>query len=98
MEKFLSIFEGIQILVKEKNCRKLDPIKKSLEYEYGLTNLVDGFLEKSSIDKKRKKSLTSLALELINEGEKIKEILKEHKDVKGISKLSIYFFLQRFGP
>ena len=77
LEKFLINFEGIQILIKEKNYRKLDPIKKSSEYEFGLTNFVNRFLSELSIDQKNKKSLTSLALDLILEGEQIKKILKE---------------------
>ncbi len=77
LEKFLTIFEGIQILIKEKNYRKLDPIKKSFEYEFGLTNFVNLFLEELSINQKKKKSLTSLALDLIDEGEQIKKILKD---------------------
>ena len=70
-------FEGIQILIKEKNCRKLDPIKKSLEYEFGLTNFVNHFLEELSIQQKNNKSLTPLALDLIKSGEQIKELLRE---------------------
>jgi len=38
LEKFLINFEGIQILIKEKNHRKLDPLKKSFEYDFGLSN------------------------------------------------------------
>ncbi len=78
LEKFLTIFEGMQILIKEKNLRKLDPIKKSFEYEFGLTNFVNQLLTDLSSNQKSKKSLTSLALDLIEEGEKIKKILKEN--------------------
>ena len=77
LEKFLTTFEGIQILIKEKNLRKLDPIKKSFEYEFGLTKFVNQLLADLSINQKNKKSLNSLALDLIEEGEKIKKILKE---------------------
>ena len=77
LEKFLTIFEGNQILIKEKNLRKLDPIKKSFEYEFGLTKFVNQLLADLSINQKNKKSLNSLALDLIEEGEKIKKILKE---------------------
>ncbi|WP_288262586.1 2-succinyl-5-enolpyruvyl-6-hydroxy-3-cyclohexene-1-carboxylic-acid synthase [uncultured Prochlorococcus sp.] len=77
LEKFITIFEGMQILIKEKNYRNLDPIKKSFEYEFGLTNFVNQFLPELSINQISKKSLTSLALDLIEEGEKIKAILKE---------------------
>ena len=77
LENFLTNFDGIQILIKENNHRKLDPIKKSFEYEFGLTNFVNRFLGEISINKKNKKSLSSLALYLIDEGEQIKKILKE---------------------
>ena len=77
LEKFLSNFEGIQILIKEKNYRKLDPIKKSFEYDFGLSNFTSLLLEELSINEKNKKSLTPMALDLIEEGEQIKEILKE---------------------
>ncbi len=77
LENFLTIFQGIQILIKEKNVRKLDPIKKSLEYESGLSKFVNQLLADLSSNQKNKKSLTSLALNLIEEGEKIKKILKE---------------------
>ena len=77
LENFLTIFKGIQILIKEKNIRKLDPLKKSLEYEFGLSDFVNQLFADLSSNQKNKKSLTSLALDLIEEGEKIKKILKE---------------------
>ncbi len=77
LEKFLMTFEGIQILIKEKTYRKLDPIKKSFEYDFGLSNFTNLLLEQLTINEKNKKSLTPLALDLIQEGEQIKEILKE---------------------
>jgi 2-succinyl-5-enolpyruvyl-6-hydroxy-3-cyclohexene-1-carboxylate synthase len=77
LEEFLSTFEGIQILIKEKNYRKLDPIKKSLEYDFGLSNFTTLLFEELSIKEKNKKSLTPMALNLIEEGEQIKVILKE---------------------
>ena len=77
LEKFLTNFEGLQILIKEKNFRKLDPIKKSFEYEFGLTNFVNQFLVELSNNKQNKKSLNKLSVNLIEEGEKIKEIFKE---------------------
>ena len=76
LENFLTIFEGLQILIKEKNFRKLDPIKKSIEYEFGLTNFVSQFLGELSNDKKNKKSLSKLAFDLIEEGLQIKQNLK----------------------
>ena len=77
LEKFLKTFEGIQILIKENNHRKLDPLKKSFEYELGLTNFVNHFFQELSIKQKNNKSLTPLALELLQSGKQIKKILKE---------------------
>ncbi|MCR8539933.1 MAG: 2-succinyl-5-enolpyruvyl-6-hydroxy-3-cyclohexene-1-carboxylic-acid synthase [Prochlorococcus marinus CUG1439] len=77
LEKFLTTFEGVQILIKENNHRKLDPIKKSFEYDFGLTKFVNHFLAELSINQKNKKSLTPLALDLITAGQQIKKILKE---------------------
>jgi len=72
LENFLTTFEGIQILIKEKNFRKLDPIKKSFEYDFGLSNFTKLLLDELSINEKNKKSLTPMALYLIKEGEQIK--------------------------
>ena len=77
LEEFLTTFEGIQILIKEKNYRKLDPIKKSFEYDFGLSNFTTLLLEELSINEKNTKSLTPLALDLIEEGEKIRGVLNE---------------------
>ena len=77
LENFLTNFDGLQILIKEKNFRKLDPIKKSFEYDLGLTKFVDQFLGELSIVERNKKSLTTLALDLIKEGLQIKQNLKK---------------------
>ncbi len=77
LENFLTNFEGLQILIKEKNFRKLDPIKKSCEYDLGLTKFVDQFLGELSIGQRHKKSLNKLALDLIKEGLQIKQQLKK---------------------
>ncbi|MDC3036932.1 thiamine pyrophosphate-dependent enzyme, partial [Prochlorococcus sp. AH-716-O22] len=77
LEDFLLNFEGLQILVKENNIRKLDPIKKSLEYDFGIRNFVNQLLGAFSNDKNKSKPLINLAKILIKEGAKIKEILKE---------------------
>ncbi len=55
----------------------MDPIKKSLEYDFGLSNFTTLFLEELSINEKNKKSLTPMALDLIEEGEQIRGVLKE---------------------
>ncbi len=77
LEDFLLNFEGLQILVKENNIRKLDPLKKSLEYEFGISNFVNQLLGAFSNDKKRSKPLINLGQVLIKEGKKIKQILNE---------------------
>ena len=77
LEDFLLNFEGLQILVKENNIRKLDPIKKSLEYDFGIRNFVNQLLGAFSNHQKKTKPLIKLGQVLIKEGAKIKEILKE---------------------
>ena len=77
LENFLLNFEGLQILVKENNFRKLDPIKKSFEYDFGISNFVNQLLEEFSDYEKKRKPLINLGKDLIREGEKIKEILNE---------------------
>ncbi len=77
LENFLLNFEGLQILVKENNARKLDPIKKSLEYEFGISNFVNQLLGVFLNGKKKSKPLINLGEVLIKEGAKIKETLNE---------------------
>jgi len=77
LEDFLLNFEGLQILVKENNIRKLDPLKKSLEYDFGIRNFVNQLLGAFSNHQKKTKPLINLGQVLIKEGAKIKEILKE---------------------
>ncbi|MDC3077718.1 2-succinyl-5-enolpyruvyl-6-hydroxy-3-cyclohexene-1-carboxylic-acid synthase, partial [Prochlorococcus sp. AH-716-O05] len=77
LENFLFNFKGLQILVKENNIKKLDPLKKSLEYEFGIANFVSQLSVIFSNDKRKSKPLINLGQVLINEGKKIKEILKE---------------------
>ncbi len=77
LENFLLNFEGLQILVKENNFRKLDPIKKSIEYDFGISTFVNELLGEFSDYEKKRKPLINLGKDLIREGEKIKEILNE---------------------
>ena len=76
LEDFLLNFEGLQILVKENNIRKLDPIKKSLEYDFGIRNFVNQLLGAFSNDKNKSKPLINLGKILIKEGAKNKENFK----------------------
>ena len=77
LENFLSNFEGLQILIKENNVRKLDPIKKCLEYDHGLKNFVEHLLGVSSNQQKERKPLIKLAQVLISESKNIKAIFNE---------------------
>ncbi len=77
LEDFLLNFEGLQILIKENNIKKLDPIKKSLEYEFGISNFVNQLLGAFLNNKYKRKPLINLGKVLIKEGVKIKEILHE---------------------
>ena len=77
LENFLLNFEGLQILVKENNFRKLDPIKKSFEYDFGISTFVNKLLGEFSDYEKKRKPLIKVGKDLIREGEKIKEILNE---------------------
>ncbi len=77
LENFLLNFEGLQILVKENNFRKLDPIQKSFEYDFGISAFVNELLGEFSDYEKKRKPLINLGKDLIREGEKIKEILNE---------------------
>ena len=56
----------------------MDPIKKSFEYDFGLSNFTSQLKEELLINEKNKKSLTPLALDLIEEGKQVKEILKKN--------------------
>ena len=77
LEDFLLNFEGLQILIKENNLRKLDPVKKSLEYEFGMSNFVEQTLVELSNDQKKRKPQIELAKVLLRESKKIKDILNE---------------------
>ena len=77
LENFLKNFKGLQILVKENNFRKLDPLKKSLEYEFGIDNFYSHLLGAFSVNIKKKKPLINLVKILNKEGEQIKKILKD---------------------
>ncbi len=77
LENFLLNFEGLQILIKENNKRNLDPLKKSLEYEFGICNFVDQLFGTFPNDQKKRKPLINLVQVLKKESEKIKEILNE---------------------
>ena len=97
LEEFLKNFKGLQILIKEKNFRRLDPLKKSFEYDFGLTNFLNHFLELSK--NQNKKPLNNLALDLINQSKEIKEILRNQLLINDeITEFKIANFVPRIWP
>ena len=86
LENFLLNFNGLQILVKENNVRKLDPIKKSLEYDLGISNFLKQLIGDFSDDQKKRKPLIKLVKVLRRESKKIKEIINKqfllNKEIK----------------
>ena len=101
LEEFLKRFNGIQILIKENDCKRLDPLRKSLEYEFGLNDFTKEFFSRISNEKKNSyiKPLTSLAKDLIEEGERIKEIFKKNFHLnKTISEISLSNFIPKIWP
>ncbi len=77
LEKFLISFEGSQFLIKENSMRKLDPVKKAIEYDFGLVKLIEYITSNLNDKFLHQRSLISLAIELIEEGKHISEILKK---------------------
>ena len=99
LEDFLINFKGLQILVKENNSKKLDPTKKSFEYEYGISNFVKELLKELSNKQKNNKSLINLTQVLVKEGKKIKEILNEEISFnKGITEYKLANYIPRIWP
>jgi len=99
LEDFLFNFEGLQILVKENNVRKLDPIKKSLEYDFGISNFVKQLLCAFSNDQKKTKPLINLVQVLMKEGKKISEILNENLFInKEITEYKLANFIPKIWP
>ena len=99
LEEFLFNFEGLQILVKENNFRKLDPIKKSLEYEFGISNFVKQLLGEFPNDQIKDKPLINLVHDLMKEGQKIKQILNEQLFInKEITEYKLANFVPKIWP
>ena len=99
LEDFLFNFEGLQILVKENNVRKLDPIKKSFEYEFGISNFVKQLLGELPNNQKKIKPLINLGQVLMKEGKKIKKILNEQLFInEEITEYNIANFVPKIWP
>ena len=78
LEEFLLGFHGPQFLIKEKDSRDLDPIKKAKEYQFGLIKFVNQLLDKQGINKISNKTLIPITEELIDKGKRIKKQIKKH--------------------
>ena len=78
LEEFLLSFNGPHFLIKEKDSRYLDPVKKSLEYQFGLNKFVKQLLDKKGINKLTNKTLMPITNELVDKGNRIRKIIKSY--------------------
>ena len=78
LEEFLVNFKGPHFLIKENDSRNLDPIKKAIEYQYGLNKFANQLLDKKGIKSSTNKKLIPIANILITKGKRIKNLIKKH--------------------
>ena len=99
LEEFLLNFNGPHFLIKEKDSRVLDPIKKALEYQLGINEFVNQILYKKGINKIKNKTLMPITNELIEEGKRIQNLLKKHIYINdNITELSIANLVPEIWP
>ena len=99
LEEFLLSFNGPHFLIKEKDSRDLDPLKKAIEYQYGLIKFVNQLLDKKGINKLTNKKLIPITKELINKGKGIKKQIKKHIFINDhITELSIANLVPEIWP
>ncbi len=99
LEEFLLAFNGPQFLIKEKDSRDLDPIKKAKEYQFGLNKFVKQLLDKKGINKVSNKTLIPITKELIDKGKRIKKQIKKHILINDkITELSIANLVPEIWP
>ena len=99
LEEYLLSFNGLHFLIKEKESRDLDPIKKAIEYQFGLKNFVNHLLDKKGIHKIINKTLMPLTNELIDKGKRIKKLIKKHVQINDhITELSIANYVPEIWP
>ncbi len=99
LEEFLLGFNGPHFLIKEKDSRVLDPIKKAIEYQFGLNNFVKQLLDKKGIKKISNKTLIPITKELIDKGKRIKKQIKKHILINDhITELSIANLVPEIWP
>ena len=99
LEEFLNEFKGKQILIKERDSRSLDPLKKTIEYEFGLNQYINQLLVKNEFKLLENVPLIPLAKELMHEGHKIKRIFKkEYLKSNKITEFSLANCVPRLWP
>tara|TARA_Y100001970_G_scaffold294341_1_gene451050 strand:- start:18992 stop:20770 length:1779 start_codon:yes stop_codon:yes gene_type:complete len=99
LEDFLNDFKGLQILIKERNKRSLDPLKKSLEYEFGLKQFINELFATNLDKSKQDKPLIELAKQLINESKEISGLMKmQLMKSNKITEFSIANLVPNFWP
>ena len=99
LEEFLKSFNGPHFLIKENDSRDLDPIKKAIEYQFGLNKFVNQLLDKKGITKLTNKNLLPIASGLIDQGKRIKNLIKKHVLINDhITELSIANLIPEIWP
>ncbi len=99
LEDFLLNFDGPHFLIKENDSRYLDPIKKSIEYQFGLNKFVNQLLDKKDITNIRNKALMPITNELIDKGKRIKKQIKKYLSINDhITEFSIANLVPEIWP
>jgi len=99
LEEFLLGFNGPHFLIKEKESRDLDPVKKAIEYQFGLNKFVNQILDKKGIKQITNKTLMPITNELIDKGKKIKKIIRKNVSANDhITELSIANLVPEIWP
>jgi len=99
LEEFLQNFNGPHFLIKEKDSRDLDPIKKALEYQFGLNKFVNQILDKKGINKITNKTLIPITNKLMEKSKIIKNLIKKYILINDqITELSIANLIPEIWP
>ena len=99
LENFLNDFKGVQLLIKNKEFRNLDPLKKSYEASIGLVDFVDNIFTEKSNEILSKRKLTKLAEDLISKGTKIKKVIRKNlRYDQKITEIGLANFLPEVWP
>ena len=99
LEEFLNDFKGLQFLIKERNKRSLDPLKKSWEYEFGLKQFVKEYFDPNFNKSKKVKPLIKLSYELLDASNRISKLLSSQLSKSDkITEFSIANLVPDFWP